>query len=282
MGKVFQFCVFWYNRAVVLQVISFRDRFALPAALDGAGCIDGKVAPLEARRMDAYALVYLTAGGGFFRDPAGERDVAAGDLLLLFPDLVHGYGPRSGGTWSERFLVFHGPVFAQLETDGILDRRQGVWHLGGDPLWREAFDDLAGRFHAPAIDQAWCVARIHLLIVEAARRAAHRDGDFIAAASAALAEDEACLRPLAAIAADFGLSEQVFRKRFAERVGIPPARWRQRRRIERAKHLLLTGDDPLATIADRLGWCDQFFFARQFKQATGQAPGAFRRAFRGR
>lgn len=267
---------------MALQVISFRDRFALPAALDGAGRIDGKVAPLEARRMDAYALVYLTDGGGFFRDPTGERDVAAGDLLVLFPDHIHGYGPRGGGVWCERFLVFHGAVFAQLEDDGLLDRGQGVWHLGTDPLWREAFDDLAERFHAPAIDQAWCVARIHLLIVEAARRSAHRDGDFIAAASAALAEDEACRRPLADIAADFGLSEQVFRKRFADRVGVPPARWRQRRRIERAKHLLVTTDDTLADIAERLGWCDQFFFARQFKQATGQAPGAFRRAFRGR
>jgi len=37
----------------------------------------------------------------------------------------------------------------------------------------------------------------------------------------------------------------------------------------------------LAEIADRLGWCDQYFVSRQFKQVTGQTPAAFRGDYRG-
>nr|MBA3708318.1 AraC family transcriptional regulator [Planctomycetota bacterium] len=38
---------------------------------------------------------------------------------------------------------------------------------------------------------------------------------------------------------------------------------------------------PLATISRELGYCDEFFFGRQFKRVTGLTPARFRREFRG-
>lgn len=261
----------------------FRDRFALVSALTAAGHLVHKAQGIHGRSLDSFALVYLTAGQGTYRDDrVGRLAVTAGDLLVLRPEVVQDYGPDMPGNWSERFVVFHGPVFDALAADGLIDADHPVWRIGLDPVLLDAFAELDRRLRDPAVDQAWCVARLHLLLVEAARRAAHRCGDFLAAATAALAEDLAGTLRLEVIAARFGLSEQVFRKRFAHLTGVPPARWRQQRRIDRAKTLLITGTETLATIADQLGWCDVFFFTRQFKQATGQSPGAFRAAFRGR
>lgn len=260
----------------------FRDRFTLASALTGAGHLVNKMGGISGRSLDSFALVYLTAGQGTYRDDrVGRLTVTAGDLLVLRPEVVQDYGPDTPGNWSERFVVFHGAVFDALAADGLIDPAHPVWRVGLDPVLLDAFAELDRRLQDPAVDQAWCVARLHLLLVEAARRAAHRAGDFLAAATAALAEDLAGTLRLEAIAARFGLSEQVFRKRFARLTGVPPARWRQQRRIDRAKTLLITSTAALATIADQLGWCDVFFFARQFKQATGQSPGAFRAAFRG-
>ena len=52
------------------------------------------------------------------------------------------------------------------------------------------------------------------------------------------------------------------------------------RRIEQAKARLSAGA-TLAEVAEALGYCDQFFFARQFKTVTGQSPGARRKTFMG-
>ncbi len=62
-------------------------------------------------------------------------------------------------------------------------------------------------------------------------------------------------------------------------MGRPPAQWRQLKRIERARRLLLESDRSLAGIAEELGYCDQYFFNRQFKRVTGISPARFRREF---
>jgi AraC-like protein len=37
--------------------------------------------------------------------------VAAGDLIWVYPDLGHEYGPWKGERWDEFFVVFDGPIF---------------------------------------------------------------------------------------------------------------------------------------------------------------------------
>jgi AraC-like DNA-binding protein len=73
-----------------------------------------------------------------------------------------------------------------------------------------------------------------------------------------------------------GTTYDRLRRTFQRQIGMPLTRYRMHRRIERAQALLLQGND-LAAVAERLGYCDQFFFARQFKQVVGMTPGAWRR-----
>lgn len=80
---------------------------------------------------------------------------------------------------------------------------------------------------------------------------------------------------LSQAAAALGMSEQAFRKRFAREVGLPPGRWQQLRRLERATGLLATM--PVGDVASDLGYSDAATFSRQFRQATGNRPGDLRR-----
>lgn len=49
-------------------------------------------------------------------------------------------------------------------------------------------------------------------------------------------------------------------------------------RISLAKSLLRSNQDmTLAETAEKLGYNDQYHFIRQFKAATGQTPGKYRR-----
>ena len=255
------------------------------AALTAGGWMHGKQGIVGGRVMHEYALVYLVEGGGRYDDEAGERRVAAGDVIVVFPGMRHGYGRGpEDARWSEAFIVFHGAVFAELERDGLIDRRRPVLSPGIDPGLVAAFDALIdeARSERP-LDARLTVARVHLLLADIAVRDAERGGDaaFAAAARARLEEriDAPLDRPAGARV--FPLGAEAFRKRFARAVGVPPARYRQLRRIDRAKEMLVSGERTLAEIAERLGWCDQYFFSRQFKQVTGSSPAAFRRDYRG-
>jgi two-component system response regulator YesN len=102
--------------------------------------------------------------------------------------------------------------------------------------------------------------------------------NFARAATALLEERLESELDLDAVARNFHLSYERFRKRFAEEVGVSPARYRMLRRIDKAKALLADGQLPVKAVAERLGYCDMYFFCRQFKQVTHQTPAGFRRA----
>ena len=82
---------------------------------------------------------------------------------------------------------------------------------------------------------------------------------------------------IADLAAECRLSATHFARGFRQATGIPPHRWLLKRRIERAKELLLGGELELAQIALDCGFSDQSHFTRMFVQSQGQSPGKWRR-----
>ncbi|RDD81846.1 AraC family transcriptional regulator [Dyella tabacisoli] len=73
------------------------------------------------------------------------------------------------------------------------------------------------------------------------------------------------------------LSRGHFTRMFKQSVGLPPHRWLQERRIERAKELLARNDCSLADVAVKCGFTDQAHFSRVFKVMTDCTPFSWRR-----
>lgn len=82
------------------------------------------------------------------------------------------------------------------------------------------------------------------------------------------------IEELAAIAR---LSTGHFSHAFRRSFGAPPYGYILSRRMELARHLMVTTDDPLAQIALRCGMTDQAHLSRLFKQQVGQSPSRWRR-----
>jgi len=250
----------------------------------GAGWIPDKAGTTIGRDYRAYALIYLTAGRGWYEDERRQRlAVSAGDLLLLFPGLRHGYGPDTPGDWSEGWIGFRGPVFAALEADGVISRERPVLHPGLD-------EGLIARFDAviTAVDRRSGIAdpvlaaRVHLLVAElAAAEAQPTASGLVARARAALEADLRSAVDLPALAARLGVGYDTLRRAFHAELGITPGRWRMLRRIERTKELLAAGR-TLDDIAAATGFCDRFFLARQFKAVVGMLLGKWREETLGR
>ncbi len=125
------------------------------------------------RDLQAYALVYVIDGGGYYADQnTPAQRITAGDVLVLFPGLRHSYYLGDQPTWTEIWLTFRGRLFAELERDGLLDRARPVVHPGLDQELLAAFD----RMHAEAGRDDWrlgpsLVAGAHQLIAEVMRGA---------------------------------------------------------------------------------------------------------------
>lgn len=98
----------------------------------------------------------------------------------------------------------------------------------------------------------------------------HRIGDFI---------DEHLSEPLTLgdMAAQIGLTTDLFTRRFRASFGQPPYRYVTARRVERAGQLLAQGRMAVKEIAALCGFADQAHLTRVYARETGMTPGAFRR-----
>ncbi len=81
-------------------------------------------------------------------------------------------------------------------------------------------------------------------------------------------------------AAEAGVSRRVLERRFHSALGRSPHAMILHERVERAKHLLSTGDLPVSIIAERCGFQSNERLTVNFRAAVGQAPVAYRRGSR--
>jgi len=79
------------------------------------------------------------------------------------------------------------------------------------------------------------------------------------------------------LAREVGTSRTLLAVRFRELVGEPPMAYLARWRITRAAHLLHGARQPLARVAEQVGYQSEAVFSKAFRRITGQAPGAWRR-----
>jgi AraC-like DNA-binding protein len=81
---------------------------------------------------------------------------------------------------------------------------------------------------------------------------------------------------VAELAAVAGLSRAAFARRFTKLVGQPPLTYLTQMRLARAARLLCETDQPIATIADNVGYGSQIALTRAFRREEGVTPGSYR------
>jgi AraC-like DNA-binding protein len=97
--------------------------------------------------------------------------------------------------------------------------------------------------------------------------------DFLAAH---LSEDPT----VAELARECGLSPGYFARAFRQTTGVTPHQWLIKKRVERARGLLLGNGLGLADIALVCGFVDQSHFTRVFTKLEGASPGKWRQRHR--
>jgi AraC family transcriptional regulator len=85
---------------------------------------------------------------------------------------------------------------------------------------------------------------------------------------------------VAELARECGLSSGYFSRAFRQTMGVTPHQWLIRKRVERARQLLLGNGLGLADIALVCGFVDQSHFTRVFARLQGESPGKWRQTHR--
>lgn len=237
------------------------------------------------RVFGQWAVVYLLAGKGDYVDARGtEMPVQAGDVILVFPELAHSYGPPPGGEWNELHVCFQGAVFEAWRNSGLFDIRRPVFHWQepgrGLSLMQEFFS-LLGRKGLSMVDVAceWQTVLATIFTTEPVCNGGAPQPKWYRRALDLLDRGAGGEKKgLREVAAECGMGYESFRKNFTTIAGQPPGRYALARRIDRARALLSRHRFTNKELADLLGFHDEFHFAKTFKRMTGQTPASSRGA----
>lgn len=107
-----------------------------------------------------------------------------------------------------------------------------------------------------------------------------RHRDLILRLAARIRENPGQVPPVAELARSAGYSPDHFSRVFLRVTGLRPQDFVIQARVARARQLLAESDLTVGMIAEALGFQDIFYFSRQFRRQTGQAPTEFRRGLR--
>lgn len=237
---------------------------------------------LPPRRMSEWILILCTEGGGWVQmEGQARRRVAAGQMLLLPPDLSHSYGNGPDG-WTVQWLHCTGGV-AQTLCQRICAGKAPGTPLSGaqtQPLLEQILHRLkGGRGLTDVLCAEALLTQLLCSVLEAVQNTA-LDGSQATTVQAAvqfLQTTTDYTLSLDELAARMGLSKYYLIKLFRQYTGDTPMEYFQQVRLRRACGLLSTTSLSVAQISEQLGYSSPFHFSGAFKRCFGISPSRYRR-----
>ena len=277
------------------------ERRVVSLAADGVPCVpvlgfdayrrQWRAAPIHVH--DECVEISLCLRGNLEFEMGGKRyPFRPGSVFVARPDEPHRLRSYPKGM-SKYWLLFRLPArgerilgFSAKETAWLV---QELTHLpqrlfagtkGILAAFKRLFalcDNLPARSVPRRVRIRAAVVELLLEIVEAAHTTtAQQSPERIADVIAAVRADLARCWTIDELATRVGCSHSKLLLAFKQQTGAPPHAFLLACRIERAKELLATGSDSVATIARALGFASPQHFAGHFKLATGQTPREWR------
>jgi AraC-like DNA-binding protein len=239
------------------------------------------------RHPGLMEICYLTRGERVYHVNNTDHRFRGNEVFVTLPDELHGSGGHPHGKGLLYFIQIKLPRKpAPFLTLSARDAWPLVRHLRelphrkflGDRILKTLFEEivtLLNRENAPLVRIEiatkliqWLMLVIRCSEVETSRRNTPDIGRVLTHIEQTL-EAPISIPQLAAVA---HLSPSRFKSKFKEQVGIPPAEFVLRRKIEQARRCLEQGQSVTDT-AYQYAFSSSQYFATVFKRLTNQRPG---------
>jgi AraC-like DNA-binding protein len=234
--------------------------------------------------MESALFVYCTKGRGWC-DVEGRRyEIRAGDLVVILPRLLHGYGASDTRSWNIYWVRALGTNLDHFLAELSITARNPVLSLGESPqllaLFQEVFDALEGsRTPARLLYAAQALAHLLATIILRRRESGRSEPDICRKIDQTIAYMQQHLdKPLhvAALAALANVSPSYYTLLFKRQTGSAPMNYFIRLRMQHAQHLLEATPYSVKEVAAALGYDDPLYFSRIFKSVSRVAPTQYR------
>lgn len=231
---------------------------------------------------------FILAGRGEFHRFGKCWPVLAPCVITQWPGEYVEYGPtreeNPSITWDELYLIYDSSLMTRFKQTRLIDPERPVWPIANLPAVLAQVEEL-GRLTAsrhPEEDVDRMDRACERLILESllpAPQQASDESTVVQKIQDELRKNLGKEIDVDALAERYGLSPATFRRRWSETTTLPPAHYRLQYRLREACNLLVMTDQPIKTIAHRVGFADELYFSRRFHRDIGMPPSAYRRKY---
>jgi len=236
------------------------------------------------RHFHACDFSLILRGRGQFVRKGKTWPVEAPCVITQWPGEYLEYGPFvPEQTWDELYIVYAPELMPTFQQCGLVDPELPVWPIGDLAAVNTQLAELELLTQSPTpeliVDRVDRICERIVLETRLTPHAAEHDRTM----HVLLAEVRRNLsKPVNfdEIAARHGMSLSTFRRRWMAAAKLPPARYLQQLRMREACRLLVESSFPIGKIANAVGFEDELYFSRRFRQETRMAPREYRRTYR--
>ncbi|CCP07175.1 Arabinose operon regulatory protein [Erwinia amylovora MR1] len=236
--------------------------------------------------MQGFILNLTIKGRGRVANGLEAFDCEPGDVLLFQPEAAHYYGRSpDSNCWYHRWIYFR-PRAYWSDWLSWQDQKRGVGRLRLSPLLHDEFERLfvtieethnAGRRYAEELAMN-LLERLLLRAIQEDPRSQQqvRDARVVEACQYVMQHLAAEVK-IDQVARHVCLSPSRLAHLFRQQMGVNLLRWREDQRVQRARLLLQSTRQPIASVGREVGYDDQLYFSRVFRKRAGVSPSDFRR-----
>ncbi|MHC4885827.1 MAG: helix-turn-helix domain-containing protein, partial [Planctomycetota bacterium] len=236
-------------------------------------------APIKAgwvnNTFNSYNFSFILSGQGEYW--IGDRcwPVEAPCVIIQQPGIHHRYGALEGESWEELYLIYGEEMWPALTELGFAREERYLWRIHDPGPARTQLNRLMQALQAVETEGAAdrvdriCEAMVLESLLGEERPQLDAQEEAIRRIQHHLDTHWDEVHDYDELGLEAGFSPSSFRRLWARYVGPPPARYLMEQRINRACRRLMETRLSVAEIAGEVGFKDQLYFSRRFRQIIG-------------
>lgn len=229
---------------------------------------------------DHYLIHLVLSGHGRFASREEAYHLESGMLFLACPGDTIFYQADEQDPWEYCWVGFNGADAPLLLEQTRLNRLSPVFSPERKSAVRQAMLDvysLRGSLPHQAVAMTGALYRLFALLMEESSGREPPGAQQARRACQFIADHFSTPLTVEDIAGEIGLSRSRLYRLFMEHLGMSPADYLTRFRMERAQALLESTHLPVKAVAFSVGYSDPLYFSRRFRESSGMSPGEYRR-----
>ena len=234
---------------------------------------------VERNNSQITAIEYVRKGSGTLEINGKTFRVNEGDVFFVKKNSSHRYYPDKNNLWIKDWIVIDGELSRKM-LDWYLPKDVYVQHFNAEYMFSGMRDLL--KSYSDNIEEFIKYATLLFC-------------SFIVDLNASLTRNENGVSYQVKNIIDYSSHQNLSIKDIADKLhysvnyvirsfkkdlGMTPARYYLKRKIDLAQMYLRTSDETVSEISDKLNFIDQHYFANAFKRETGLTPSRYRAKFR--